>query len=133
MDIFDRLMAAVAKACYGSPSLWGAENPRGWVRQDGSPLPGRCSPHDAAMHDNGVTDAMRLIREFQRSETPPSGFRAGAEWAAGIAERLYHRSGPAIRSALAALPEGGDGPKRWRHVRRRRPRQLTIRSPSEPR
>lgn len=69
--------------------------------------------------DDGPSASMRAaLTAALALVTPGAGFRAGAEWAAGIAERLYHGSGPAIRSALAALPEGGDGPKRWRHVKR---------------
>ncbi len=59
---FDAAVSACVGATYGPPSRWGADRPRGWH------LPEPCSPHDAAMHDNGCMDALRRIRLRQNED-----------------------------------------------------------------
>ena len=59
---FDAAVSACVGATYGPPSRWGADRPRGWH------LPEPCSPHDAAMHDNGCMDALRRIRARKNAD-----------------------------------------------------------------
>lgn len=57
--IADAFVRAVLKKAYGSPSSRNGKNPVGWH------LDRQCTPTDASMHDNGIYDAIRAIRDEQ--------------------------------------------------------------------
>jgi hypothetical protein len=55
-DAIGECRAAVMRCYYGSPSTWGAKNPASWHLTERN-----CTPTDAAMHDNGLNDALMAI------------------------------------------------------------------------
>lgn len=56
------LFKAIGSKRYGPPSTWPVKDrPEGWHLEE------PCTPHDAAMHDNGINDALLAINEIARS------------------------------------------------------------------
>lgn len=52
---------AIANKRYGSPSTWSVKDrPEGWHLEE------PCTPQDAAMHDNGINDALMALNEIAR-------------------------------------------------------------------
>lgn len=70
-EAIDACKRAAVTAWYGAPSNWGGGEPRGWH------LSRPCTPHEAAMHDNGVNDAIKAILAIRRSDAAPARERPG--------------------------------------------------------
>ena len=66
----------VNEARFGPPSSWAGDNPKGCHRAD------QCAPEDAANHDNGINDAVKAIRGYERPppSPQPSAWRSSPAW-----------------------------------------------------
>jgi hypothetical protein len=60
-DERERCIQAISRKRFGPPSSWiNPQRPVGWHMVDRE-----CTPWDASMHDNGINDAHRAIREME--------------------------------------------------------------------
>ena len=72
----EQAVKAAGSACFGAPSKWPTAYPRNWLHPPAWKPDRVPTPSEAAMHDNGVFDAMRAIRRLA-TEPPAAPLNPG--------------------------------------------------------